>query len=32
MRGNAQFVHNPEMPGGLSGMGIDRVVVMEDVP
>jgi len=32
MRGNAQFVHNPEMPRGLSGMGIDRVVVMEDVP
>lgn len=32
MRGNAQFVHNPAVPKGLAGMGIDRVVVMEDVP
>jgi len=32
MRGNAQFVHVPTIPGDLEDMGIDRVVVMEDVP
>jgi hypothetical protein len=31
MRGNAQFVQVPGMPEGLESMGIDRVVVMEDV-
>jgi len=32
MRGNVQFVVNPELPDGLSEMGIDRVVYMEGAP
>ena len=32
MRGNTQFVENRELPKGLSKMGIDRVVYMEDLP
>lgn len=32
MRGNAQFVMNPELPENLTGMGIDRIVFMEEVP
>jgi len=32
MRGNAQFVRVPDLPNKLKGLGIDRIVVMEDVP
>lgn len=32
MRGNAQFVESATLPEDLAGMGIDRIVVMEDVP
>lgn len=32
MRGNAQFVMKPELPDGISEMGIDRIVYMEEVP
>jgi hypothetical protein len=32
MRGNTQFVENPVLPEGLSGMGIDRIVYMEELP
>lgn len=32
MRGNTQFVNVPDIPEGLEAMGIDRLVVMEDVP
>ena len=32
MRGNTQFVENYDLPANLKGMGIDRIVEMEDVP
>jgi hypothetical protein len=32
MRGNTQFVKSGPLSGALSGMGIDRVVYMDDVP
>jgi len=32
MRGNTQFVENAVLPGGLAGMGIDRIVYMEELP
>lgn len=32
MRGNAQFVENSVLPEDLAGMGIDRIVHMEELP
>ncbi len=32
MRGNTQFVENAVLPEGLAGMGIDRIVHMEELP
>jgi len=32
MRGNTQFVENAGLPEGLSRMGIDRIVYMDEVP
>jgi len=32
MRGNTQFVENAVLPEGIAGMGIDRIVHMEELP